>query len=91
MPDKERIRQIVADLIYARVGWTNASEGASVDITDFILADRRRVLDEVAKPLKEERARHDAMPKYGLDWAVSRYRFTIDNAIKAIEELKGKV
>jgi len=45
--ERERLRSSVADLIYARIGWTKAAEGASVDIAYFILADRKRILESI--------------------------------------------
>lgn len=54
----DRIRRTVADMIYAKVGWTNSSEMASNDITHFIIEDRRRILERVREPLNKSLFRY---------------------------------
>lgn len=78
MSKKEELRRTIADLIYARVGWSNASEGSSVDIVDYILQREKAMLDEVERPLLKGTSNPLA------------YSDGITEALSTISKLRGK-
>jgi len=82
------VKELIEKSKYSMVGTEGAMCLGLIEIgrcADFIIADRKKMLDEIERPLRNHRNKYEKSP----DWLCVEGDAAIDEALQAIKTIRG--